>query len=167
MLKKHIKVIEKLIANRKSSFASKCPVNADFNGKYLYSDAFRFVVIDEKLDIATENCNCDMIRFAQDTLSKFKKETEVAIPYTTSQIRKYAKQDNPFYMGVSTGKIIRCTNVGIDPKFLADAMETTKSNVVQIDEKGRMIIQGNGFKWYILPIIRETLCQEMTAIGEN
>lgn len=147
MLKKHIKVIEKLVASRKSGvFSSKCPVNADFNGKYLYSDAFRFVVIDEKLDIATENCGCGTLRYAQDMLKQFKSEIEVVIPYTTSQIRKYAKQDNPFYMGVSTGEIIRCTNVGINPKFLADAMETTKSNAVKISNKGHMVIEGNGFK---------------------
>lgn len=165
MLKKYIKVIENLIAIGKSGVcADKCPINTEFNGKYLYADGYRCVIVDEKFDIPTQN---GVVYFISKFIEEFSEISEILIPYNAVQLRKFAKQHEPFYLGVSTGEIIHCTSVGVNPKFLADAMETTKSNTVKISDKGHMVIEGNGFKWLIMPIMRQTLRQEMTVIEEN
>lgn len=165
MLKKYIKVIENLIAVGKSGVcANKCPINAEFNGKYLYADGYHCVIVDEKLDIPTQN---GAVYTIGKSVEEFSEISEILIPYNAVQIRKFAKQREPFYLGVSTGGIIHCTSVGINPTFLADAMETTKSNAVKISDKCHMVIEGNGFKWFIMPIMRQTLRQEMTVIEEN
>ena len=80
---------------------------------------------------------------------------DVTIPYTVQEIRDWIKDCRkralrfPFKLGTRDSTYW----VGINPKFLADAMETTKSNVVSVPEKGHMLLmQGNGFVWLIMPI---------------
>ena len=86
--------------------------------------------------------------------------TDVEIPYYAKQIDDWRKSCNkrgkkmPFTLGVK-GRNSRRTTwwIGINPKFLVDAMTTTGSNTISVPDKGNMLLmQGNGYLWLIMPV---------------
>lgn len=172
MLKKNIKVIKGVLNPRKDEMAKVGFVD----GNYYACDGFRLVRFAEYVELPMFG-NLEkhpnylvVMRDAADT-----SDWEIiVIPYTVKQIKDWFKKPNSttfiyddykkkvtrnkaFYVG----KTIEMTyshevkNVEINPKFLIDAMETTGSNKIMVDSKGKILIEGNGFTWLIMPILKD------------
>lgn len=86
--------------------------------------------------------------------------TTVEIPYSAKQIDDWRKACNkkkdrlPFTFGIKGNSAFgRNWWVGINPKFLVDAMLTTGSQVIGIPDRGNMLVmEGNGYTWLIMPV---------------
>lgn len=158
MLKKFEKIINKVI-NPKHEQTKKLVFK---DGFYYATDGFRVV------RFGIENTIADAPVFEEgEKQYNCKREYEQAneidydsleIPYTIEQIKAWVKETKkihkglrvPFKLGTTTDRIW----IGINPKFLIDAMETTKSNILFVPHKGkRLLMQGNGFVWLIMPVM--------------
>lgn len=158
MLNKFEKIIKKVINPNHEQ--TKKLVFTD--GFYYATDGFRVV------QFGVENTIADAPVFEENEKQynckrKYEQANEtdydsLEIPYTTEQIKSWVKETKkihkdlkiPFKLGTTAGR----TWIGINPKFLTDAMETTGSNILFVPHKGKgLLMQGNGFAWIIMPIM--------------
>ena len=151
MLKKYEKIIKGVI-NPKNEQTSKAQFNAD-TGFYYITDGFRCVRFAENIK------DLPLYKDGEKTYNiprQYSQANEVEykaleIPYTIRQIKNWGKanEGKPFKLGVTANR----QWIGINPKFLTDAMETTGSNVLLIPKRGYvMLMQGNEIYWLIMPI---------------
>lgn len=151
MLKKYEKII-KGVLNPTYEQTEKGQFNVD-TGFYYVTDGFRCVRFAENIN------DLPLFKDGEKTYNiprQYSQANEVEykaleIPYTIKQIKnwKKANKGKPFKLGVTANR----QWIGINPKFLTDAMETTGSNVLLIPKRGdKMLMQGNEIDWLIMPI---------------
>lgn len=134
-----------------------------YDGGYFYgTDMFRMVrletdvyplILNGKLPVFEDNeKHPDYKRYMiQAAESNY---TKLEIPYTPDQIREWEESNDqkiPFKLGIKQGWIY----IGLQPSFLADAMETCQTNEVYVPDKLRvpLLISGNGFTWLVMPVM--------------
>lgn len=151
MLKKYEKII-KGVLNPKKEQTAKAQFSNE-TGFYYITDGFRCVRFAENINdlpVCTENEKTYNIprQYSQANEVEYK---ALEIPYTIQQIKnwKKANKGKPFKLGATANR----RWIGINPKYLIDAMETTGSNVLLIPKRGYvMLMQGNEIDWLIMPI---------------
>lgn len=82
------------------------------------------------------------------------------IPYTVQQLKEWDKNNRknkikqPFVLGTKYHTSVSSFWLGINVKFLINAMSTTKSNKLKIPKHGAMMIMegDNGFTWFIMGV---------------
>lgn len=145
------------------------------DGKFLLVDGFRVLIFTENPDLPTggtvyQYFNQDNDADFQDTSGNF---VELEIPYTVEQIKKWwkwAKEKRmPFSLGVQGSFYKGEKYIGINGKFLIEAMELTKSNVIQFTDRGKMRIKSNDgrFTYIIMPVIEDTEKPEINKVEHN
>ena len=171
MTKKNMKIISGVLNHTKTSMAK-----AGFVDGYYYAmDGYRLVRCKENPEllvfgIGEHHPNYSFYIKGYDDFGKY---TSIKIPYTVKQIKewqKYIKKIDkslklPFKLGYK-GKYW----MGINAKFLTDAMETTGSNELFCpNDSGAMIMMGNGFVWAIMGIMLQGFENDkhMTMIGDD
>ena len=172
MLKKYERIIKK----------SLCPDKADLakigfvDGYYYAANGYVMVRCEERpndLPIFGKSENHpNYLRYIEEAADA--SHYKVTIPYSPKQIRDwiktYKKKTGGLRRPFNLGAMDSTYWVGINPEYLADALETTQTNEVWIPEQGHMIlIQGNGFVWLIMPIALQGFEKDkhMTEIEVN
>jgi len=165
MTKKNIAIIQRMLSGVHGDRAGLKKIGTD--GGFFYAmDGYRLVQFSDcsdDLPLFTEEekhlCP-NYRRYVEDANRQLYSKT-VEIPYKAEDIRRWHKRNLrhdkriPFCLGINAvNNRTRC--FGINGSFLADAMETTKSNRIQIpDDFTSLMIQGNGFTWIIMPVMME------------
>lgn len=172
MLKKNIKVVKGVLNSRKDQMAKVGFVD----GNYYACDGFRLVRFAEYVELpmfGNSEKHPNYLFMMREAANTTDWET-IFIPYTVQQIKDWFKKPNStafiydenkkkitrnkaFYVGktVEMAYSHKVMNVEINPKFLIDAMETTGSNEIKVDSKGKILVEGNGFTWLIMPILQD------------
>ena len=178
MLVKEKKLVEKFF--KRAQVAQKMAVgNARFDlvtecdGKYFLVDGFRVLIFTENPDLPIGGTaprlymdNDNDFDF-QDSSGNF---VEKEIPYTLEQIKKWwkwaEKRRMPFSLGVLVNFYSGDKYIAINGKFLIEAMELTKSNIIQFTNKGKMRIKSadGRFTYIIMPIVEETKKPEINKV---
>ena len=157
MLKKFEKIIKGVI-NLTHKQTKKAQFSPD-TGFYYVTDGYRVVRFADKIndlplfEDGEKTYNCSR----QYELVNEVEYDALEIPYTVEQIKAWRKENAkskiPFKLGTFVRTSLSSLWIGINPKFLIEAMETTGSNILFIPQKGKqLIMQGNGFDWIIMPV---------------
>jgi hypothetical protein len=180
MLVKEKKLVEKFFKGTEA--AQKMAVNGgrfdlvtEHEGKYLLVDGFRVLIFTENPDLplggnVVNYFNQDNDADFQDSSGNF---VELEIPYTLDEIKKWWKwakpRRYPFSLGVQISFYSGDKYIGINGKFLIEAMELTKSNVIQFTDKGKMRIRSNDgrFTYIIMPVVENTEKPEMNKVEHS
>jgi hypothetical protein len=175
MLKKYENIIKRVLNPNREDMSK---VGFD-RGFYYAFDGYRIAQFEEKpndLPVYGENEHQpNYKKYAEDAANV--NYTELVIPYTVKQIKEWDKENKkidknlrlPFKLGVKAHfKNGRSFRLGINHKFLTDAMETTGSNKLWIPKYGCcMLMKGNGFVWLIMGIQLSPEDDTMTEIKET
>ena len=178
MLVREKKIIEKFF--KATEAAQKMAIaNARFDlvterdGKFLMVDGFRVLIFTENPDLPTGG-NAPDIYFRHDNDFDFQDSTgnfvELEIPYTIEQIKRWwkwaEKKRMPFSLGVQAHFYRGDKYIGINGKFLLEAMELTRSNVIQFTDKGKMRIKSadGRFTYIIMPVVENTEKPEVNKV---
>lgn len=145
-------------------------------GYWYAMDGFRLVRFEQppnELPIFEENEQKPNYKYYFEDVANKEIQCTQKIPYSVEQIKAWSKTHKgmAFELGVMAKISSRtCFWLGINPKFLVDAMTTTGSNEIKIPSKGAMlIIEGNGFTWLVMGIRMKTdqsIFSKMTIINE-
>lgn len=178
MLVREKKIIEKfykmaeVAQNNASNKESHFDRVTECDGKFLLADGFRLLIFTENPDLPTGG-NADRY-FRQDNDFDFQDSTgnfvELEIPYTIEQIKKWYKWARakriPFSLGVQAHFYRGDAYIGINGKFLLEAMELTRSNVIQFTDKGKMRIKSadGRFTYIIMPVVENTEKPEVNKV---
>ena len=169
MLKKDIKIIKSMLNPEKNRISK-----AFFEGGFYYvCDGYRMVRWDSStLDLLGEMIagkeasiplfdesenHCNIMPELQ-VVANINDWQEVKIPYTLKQIKEWYKymRDDLGRLAFNIGLPIELkgfTSMEINFRYLIDALETTKNFTLKASTKGRRIlVEGNGFTWIIMPI---------------
>lgn len=166
MLVKEKKIIEKFF--KRTEIAQKMAVNGgvfdrvtEGNGKFLLVDGFRVLIFTENPDLptggnVTQYFNQDNDFDFQDSSGNF---VRLEIPYSVAEIKKWWKwakpRKYPFSLGVQIHFYGGDKYIGINTEFLIEAMELTKSNIIEFSGKGKMRIKSDDgrFTYIIMPVV--------------
>lgn len=173
MLKKHEKIIRGVI-NPTHEQTKKAQFSSD-TGFYYIIDGYRCVRFAEHIN------DLPLFEYGENKYNcpkQYERANEVdydalEIPYTTEQIKSWMKETKKTHRGLKfpfkLGRTVDRLWIGINPKFLIDAMETTRSNILFVPHEGKvLLIKGNGFVWLIMPILLQGFENDkhMTTIGD-
>lgn len=174
MLKKYERIIKKMLNPEKEPL-SKAQLSPD-TGFYYVTDGFRIIRF---ADVINDLSIFEDGEKYNDCTKWYKQANEVEydaleIPYTIEQIKAWIKENKksklPFKLGTFVKTSLSSHWIGINPKFLIEAMETTGSNILFIPHKGQMMImKGNNFDWLIMPVALQGFESDkhMTEIKED
>lgn len=178
MLVKEKKIVQKIYLSAQITQQNATNKNFRFDlvtengGKFLITDGYRMLITTENPDLllggkAAKYFEQDNDFDFQDSSGNF---VELEIPYTVEQIKawyKWAKPRKiPFSLGVQAHFYGGDKYIAINGKFLIEAMELTKSNVIQFTDKGKMRIKSNDgrFTYIIMPVVEDTEKPEINKI---
>lgn len=179
MLKKHEKIIAKVLSPGRDQFAK---IGYDKETGFFYAtDGYRMVRIDAEHLAST--CLPIFDEFLGDKHPDYGKYIKpyadmefetITIPYNLKTLKEWQADNDahdrriPFYLGKRLNGNSFTPYIGIDPRYLIDAIETTGSYDVLIPKKGmQLIMQGNGFLWIICPVQANCNEDKMTVIDTN
>ena len=179
MLAKEKKLIEKFF--KCAEQAERLSKNTGFSrvsksdGKFLLIDGYRILIFTENPNLPVGGTKQAYFKQDndfdfQDTMGNF---VELEIPYTVEQIKKWWKwaksRKMPFSLGVAGNFYGGEKYIGINGQFLIEAMELTKSNVIQFTDHGKMRIKSNDgrFTYIIMPVVENTEKPEVNKVEHN
>lgn len=151
MLKKFEKIIKGVFNPTKEQTAKAQFSNE--TGFYYITDGYRCVRFAENINdlpVYTEKENTYNVP-REYSLANEVEYKALEIPYSIKQIKEWKKanKNKPFKLGVTANR----QWIGINAKYLIDAMETTGSNTLLIPKRGYvMLMQGNEIDWLIMPV---------------
>ena len=176
MLTKHENIIVKMLSD-KDIRTSKVGYHEGF---YYATDGYRIVRFHDRIDNVPIFKSTDkQFEYLQQYQKAYEDDYDsIEIPYTIEQIKswikKYKKKDKTLVMPFKLGRTIHIDGipvcVGINPYYLIDAMETTRSNIIHIAHEGRVLLmKGEYFTWLISPIALQGYKKDkhMTEIKNN
>lgn len=153
MTKGNIRIIKGCLCATKENLSKVGYVD----GYYYAMDGFRIVRCEENPELPIFSDREIHPSYAYTINSHLDREsTTIKIPYTVKQIKEWYKEYKKKSGGLKTPFVLGFKGkfwLGINPKFLIDAMETTGSSEIKCVNGGSsIIVEGNGFLWIIMGI---------------
>lgn len=149
MTKKNEKIINDMLSRiSKEQFRKGCIID----NRFVMTDGYIFLVSDEipNIPLFEEDdykLNYKSLLQVQINMLRSRK---IDVSFSSSEIKKLKK---PYYLGIKTKGYSICIN----PLFLSEAMELTKTRTIYIADKyiGSLMLTGNGITVFIMPILKE------------
>ena len=166
MTKANLKIIKGCLNSTQEKFSKVGYVD----GYYYATDGYRMVRCEENPELPTFTYReiHPNYKYMMNTDKEF---TTINIPYTAKQVKEWYKEYKKKSGGLKTPFVLGFKGrfwLGINPKFLIDAMETTGSSEIKCENGGAsMVVEGNGFLWKIMAVALQGWDKDkhMTEIG--
>ena len=165
MTKKNEKIINGMLSRIiKEQFRKGCIID----NRFVLTDGYIFLVSDEVPNIPLYNEPDDVLNFKclLQVQANMMRSRKIDVSYSSSAIREWHKQNGrtPYYIGAKA----KGYSIGVDPLFLSEAMELTKSKTIYVADKysGSLMLKGNGVTIFIMPILVQSDTAEETTIKE-